>query len=80
MTAKANNSRKGTTMNTPDTGYWVTEYTTYKIIANSEEEARKIWNEYWCDGVNPGMLDMKIKDGGVEADWNWLRQDGEESN
>jgi hypothetical protein len=64
-------------MDSPVTGYWITEYTTYKIFADSEREARTIWNRYWCDGVPAGELDMSIKDGGVEADWSWTREDGE---
>lgn len=54
-------------------GYWITESTTYKIFAESEEEARAIWNRYWCDGEDPSTLDMKIKDGDVEADWEWQK-------
>jgi hypothetical protein len=62
-------------MDSPENGYWITESTTYKIFAESEEEAREIWNRYWCDGEHPSTLDMKIKDGDVEADWNWTRED-----
>jgi hypothetical protein len=64
-------------MDSPENGYWITESTTYKIFAESEEEARKIWNRYWCDGEEPSTLDMKIKDGEVEADWMWMREDGD---
>jgi hypothetical protein len=55
-------------------GYWITESTTYKIFAESEEQACEIWNRYWCDGEDPSTLDMKIKDGDVEADWDWTRK------
>ena len=60
-------------MDSPENGYWITESTTYKIFAESEEQARDIWNRYWCDGEDPSTLDMKIKGGDVEADWNWER-------
>ena len=62
-------------MDSPENGYWITESTTYKIFAESEEQAREIWNRYWCDGEDLSTLDMKIKDGDVEADWNWMRED-----
>jgi hypothetical protein len=52
-------------------GYWITESTTYKIFAESEEEARDIWNKYWNEGVAWTELPMNVKDGGVEADWEW---------
>ena len=55
-------------------GYWITESTTYKIFAESEEQACEIWNRYWCDGEDPSTLDMKIKDGDIEADWDWTRK------
>jgi hypothetical protein len=58
----------------PENGYWITEYTTYKIFANSEDEARVIWNKYWCDGEEIATLDIKVKDGGVDADWVWERE------
>lgn len=54
-------------------GYWITESTTYKIFAESEEEARDIWNKYWCEGEDPSTLDMKIKYGDVEAEWEWQK-------
>ena len=54
-------------------GFWITESVTYKIIADTEEEARDIWNKYWSDGEDPMLLDMKIKAADVDADWNWER-------
>ena len=63
------------TVNTPENGYWITEYTMYKIFADSEEEARTIWNKYWCDGEEIVTLPMTVKDGGVEAEWSWIRED-----
>ena len=54
-------------------GYWITESTTYKIFAESEEEARDIWDKYWTEGVAWTELPMNIKDGGVEADWEWQK-------
>lgn len=58
-------------MDSAENGWWITETTTYKIHAESEEEARAIWQKYWADGTDPYALPMKIKDSGVEADWNW---------
>jgi hypothetical protein len=66
-------------MNTPENGYWITESTTYKIFANSEEEARLIWNRYWCDGEPLSSLNVKIKDGNIEADWQWTREEGDDN-
>lgn len=57
--------------------YWITESTTYKIYAHSEEQARATWNKYWCDGADISELDMEVKGGDVEADWNWEREEGE---
>ena len=51
--------------------YWISETLTYKIFAESEEEARKIWNRYWIDGEDINNLDVKLKGVDVEADWNW---------
>ena len=64
-------------MNNAGNGWWITEYTTYKIFAETEEEARREWNRYWCDGEEIYNLDITLKDGGVEADWSWTREDGE---
>jgi len=64
-------------MNNPENGYWITQYTTYKIFADSEAEARLIWNKYWCDGEEIADLDISLKDGGVEADWSWTREENE---
>jgi hypothetical protein len=61
-------------MDSPENGYWITESTTYKIFADSEEEAREIWNRYWLHGQDMSA-NMKIKDGDVEADWNWEMED-----
>lgn len=55
----------------PDNGYWITESTTWKIHANSEAEAAQIWAKYWEHGIAWTELPMSLKDGGVEADWNW---------
>lgn len=52
-------------------GYWITESTTYKIFAESEEEARDIWDKYWTEGVPWTELPMNVKDGDVEAEWEW---------
>lgn len=52
-------------------GYWITESTTWKIFAESEDQAREIWQRYWRDGERWEELDMKPKDGSVEADWSW---------
>jgi len=52
-------------------GYWITESTTYKIHAETEGEARKIWLKHWDEGVSWTQLPMAIKDGSVEADWDW---------
>jgi hypothetical protein len=57
--------------------YYITETTTWKVYAESEEQARKIWNEYWCDGVEPSQLVMKLADNSVEADWQWTREEGD---
>lgn len=54
-------------------GYWITESTTYKIFAESEEEARDIWDKYWTEGVPWTELPMNVKDGGVEAEWEWQK-------
>jgi len=61
-------------MDSPENGYWITESTTYKIFADSEEEAREIWNRYWLHGQDMSA-NMKIKGGDVEADWNWEMED-----
>lgn len=58
-------------MDSAENGWWITESTTYKIFAKTEEEAREIWNKYYCDGESPDTLDMKAKSFDVEADWNW---------
>ena len=56
-------------------GWWITESTTYKIHADSEEEARAIWLKHWDEGVSWTDLPMAIKDGGVEADWKWMEEE-----
>jgi hypothetical protein len=48
--------------------YWVTESNTWKIYANTEAEAREIWNKF-CNGTPAAQLDMKLKDITVDADW-----------
>ena len=55
--------------------FWVTECVTYKIYADSEEQAREIWNKYWCDGEDISTLDMKFKEATVEADCDWTRDE-----
>ncbi len=65
-------------MNNAENGWWITEYTTYKIFAETEEKARRIWNRYWCDGEEIATLDISLKDGGVEADWQWMREEDDE--
>jgi hypothetical protein len=55
--------------------FWITESITYKIYAESEEQAREIWNKYWCDGEDVSTLDMKFKGAEVDADWDWTRND-----
>jgi len=54
-----------------DNGWWITESTTWKIFADTEEEARTIWHAYYGEGKDPNTLDMKLKDGDVEADWQY---------
>ena len=62
-------------MNNAENGWWITEYTTYKIFAATEADARRIWNKYWRDGEEIFTLDISVKDGGVEADWDWEEDD-----
>ena len=54
-----------------DNGWWITESTTWKIFADTEEEAGAIWHAYYSEGKDPNVLDMKLKDGDVEADWQY---------
>jgi len=49
--------------------WWVTEYATWKIFANTEEEAKKIWHAYAVEGTPAVELDMKLKYNDVESDW-----------
>jgi hypothetical protein len=56
-------------------GYWITEFTTYKITADSEAEAAKVWQQFWDEGKPWTELPMSVKDGGVEADWDWEQTD-----
>jgi hypothetical protein len=56
-------------------GYWITESTTYKIFAESEEQAREVWRKYWLEGINSGQLPMKAKSFDVEADWQWEEEE-----
>jgi hypothetical protein len=55
--------------------FWITESLTYKIYADSEEQAREIWNKYWCDGEDISTLDMWLKNSDVDADWDWARKE-----
>lgn len=48
--------------------YWVSETNVWKIYADTEEEAKEIWQKY-CDGVPSSELDMKLKGCLVDADW-----------
>lgn len=48
--------------------FWVTESNTYKIYADSVEEAKEIWDKY-CNGTSSAELPMKLKDVTVDADW-----------
>jgi uncharacterized protein YcnI len=49
--------------------WWVTESTTWKIYADSEDEAKEKWRKYFHEGQDPDELDMTAKDGGYDADW-----------
>jgi hypothetical protein len=50
--------------------YWITEYTTWKIYADSKAEARAIWSKYCNEGVSWTELEMKPIEAGPEADWD----------
>lgn len=50
--------------------YWVTETMTWKIYADSEDEARNIWRRYQ-EGESWGVLDMKLKGVDTEGDWDF---------
>lgn len=48
--------------------YWVSETNTYKIYADSLDEAKQIWEQF-CDGTPWTELPMKLKGIEVDADW-----------
>ena len=48
--------------------FWVTESNTYKIYADSVDEAKEIWNKY-CNGTPSSELPMKLKAVELDADW-----------
>lgn len=49
--------------------FWVTEILTWKIYADSQEEAKKIWEQYQETGEAPSA-NMKLKDYDIDPDWD----------
>ena len=49
--------------------YWVTVSTTWKIYADSEEEARRKFERHWFEGVSADELDMVAKATEIDSDW-----------
>jgi len=47
--------------------FWVSETLVWKITAESEEEARRVWQSYLDDA--PDMSRMKLKSVEHETDW-----------
>lgn len=48
--------------------YWVSEVLTWKIYADTQEEAQRIWRAY-LDGEAPDTGVMKLK--GIEHETDW---------